>query len=535
MKFLLLFFPVMLALQFTGYSQNQQIQPNKNIQSPASPLEFTWSVMGSFDDPVNCVYVSPSNQIFAGGNFSGYIAEWNGSEWVTVGSGLLAPVKGITEYDGSLYVISNYSDNYNLAILESGTWNYIFNPFIGTVNSIIVYNDKLLAGGDFGNFIPMIYEYDGTDWSPLEYAEGVVNCMAVSGSDLIVGGSFLGQPSNNIQKYSAGTWQAIGTGLDGTVHSLAINGAEIYAGGSFNSSSDFLMKWDGSDWSAIPGSPNGIIYSLIYNFGDLYAGGNFDSPGNNIAKYDGAVWTSIGLGTNGRVNALALASNLGKMIVGGIFTSANDEEAFYIANFSDSDNPLPVELTYFSASVIAGSVKIVWETATEIENYGFFVQRFNPASGNWDVLSFVEGAGTVYSPRYYNYSDVKPHTGVNKYRLKQVDYSGEFEFSSEISINFSSNPVKFELGQSFPNPFVSGVDNTVKIPVTLSNTSYIILEVFTSLGERVYYKYHNEFNSGKHHFSLDALKMTNGVYFYSVTTQEGTKYGKMVVKGSVID
>lgn len=524
----------MLALQFTGYSQKQQIQTNKNFQSQNSPQVIFWSAMGSFDGSVLCLYNSSSNKIYAGGIFPGYIAEWNGTEWVTVGTGLYAPVKGITEFNGDLYVISNYSDNYSIAVLDAGVWNYIYSPFSGQTNTFIVYNNKLVVGGEFGNNTSMVYEYDGTDWTPLEFASGVVNCFAISAGNLIVGGSFLGQPGNNIQKSSGGTWSAIGSGLDGTVYSLAVNGNDIYAGGSFNSSSS-LMKWNGVSWNEILNSPNDIIHSLVFNSGDLYAGGRFTFPGNYVTKYDGIRWYNLGGGTNGRVNTMFLAPSLSKMIVGGAFNEAGGEPAFNIANFSDSDNPLPVELTYFSASVIAGSIKIVWETATEIDNYGFFVQRFNPASGSWDVLSFVEGAGTVYSPRYYNYSDEKPLAGINKYRLKQVDFSGEFEFSSEISVNFSNNPVKFELGQSFPNPFVSGTDNTVKIPVTLSSNSFLILEVFTSLGERVYYNYHNELNSGSHNFYLDVSNMSSGVYFYSVTTQEGTKYGKMVASGSVID
>ena len=41
-----------------------------------------------------------------------------------------------------------------------------------------------------------------------------------------------------------------------------------------------------------------------------------------------------------------------------------------------SDDPLPVELSSFSASILGSAVKLNWKTATEVNNYGFEVERY---------------------------------------------------------------------------------------------------------------------------------------------------------------
>ncbi len=41
----------------------------------------------------------------------------------------------------------------------------------------------------------------------------------------------------------------------------------------------------------------------------------------------------------------------------------------------EEPNPLPVELSSFSASVIGSSVKLIWRTETEVNNYGFEIER----------------------------------------------------------------------------------------------------------------------------------------------------------------
>ncbi|MCF8241182.1 MAG: hypothetical protein K9J16_07330, partial [Melioribacteraceae bacterium] len=123
---------------------------------------------------------------------------------------------------------------------------------------------------------------------------------------------------------------------------------------------------------------------------------------------------------------------------------------------------LPVELTSFTAYASANQVNLKWATATEVNNYGFEVERAveSPASSKtdyagtgWEKIGFVEGAGNSNSPVEYNYIDKSvSNAGTYLYRLKQVDLDGAFEYSDEIEVTFAA-PNKYQLEQNYPNPF----------------------------------------------------------------------------------
>ena len=118
----------------------------------------------------------------------------------------------------------------------------------------------------------------------------------------------------------------------------------------------------------------------------------------------------------------------------------------------NGNQALPVELTIFSASVSEESVELKWETATEINNYGFEVQR-KYKNNSWEKIGFVSGNGNSNSPKFYSFSDKSlTENGTLNYRLKQIDIDGKYEYSDIVEVNFA-NPLKFKLNQNYPNPF----------------------------------------------------------------------------------
>ena len=118
---------------------------------------------------------------------------------------------------------------------------------------------------------------------------------------------------------------------------------------------------------------------------------------------------------------------------------------------------LPVELTSFSANVSGSSVELNWQTATEVNNYGFEVERNVHTSTllsatKWEKLGFVNGNGNSNSPKDYSFIDDKVSTGKYYYRLKQIDNDGQFEYSKKVEVSFMK-PNEFKLEQNYPNPF----------------------------------------------------------------------------------
>ncbi len=99
------------------------------------------------------------------------------------------------------------------------------------------------------------------------------------------------------------------------------------------------------------------------------------------------------------------------------------------------NGPLPVELTLFTATMVKNEINLFWKTETEVNNYGFNVER-RINEGEWNNIGFVEGHGNSNSPKEYSYSDKDLFAGGSKfqYRLKQVDTDGSFEYSDVVEV-----------------------------------------------------------------------------------------------------
>ena len=96
--------------------------------------------------------------------------------------------------------------------------------------------------------------------------------------------------------------------------------------------------------------------------------------------------------------------------------------------------PLSIELLYFNGTNKENYNHLNWVTATETNNSHFIIERSEDAM-NWNSIGIVQGNNNSSTPIYYEYND---HTCnkdiVNYYRLKQVDYSGDFDYSNIISV-----------------------------------------------------------------------------------------------------
>ncbi len=114
---------------------------------------------------------------------------------------------------------------------------------------------------------------------------------------------------------------------------------------------------------------------------------------------------------------------------------------------------LPVELVSFKALQKAENVQLTWQTASEMNNLGFEIERSMDAV-NWRQIAFLSGQGTTDEEHTYSFTDWRPLTGVNYYRLKQVDFDGSFTYSRIINVDMRRHGSNFTI---FPNPAKSSV------------------------------------------------------------------------------
>lgn len=88
--------------------------------------------------------------------------------------------------------------------------------------------------------------------------------------------------------------------------------------------------------------------------------------------------------------------------------------------------PLPIELMWFDAYMNGTTVNIEWSTATET-NCDYFTVERSINGIDWDSIAQVDGNGTTSTYHYYSTADLTAPFGYIYYRLKQVDYNGQFE------------------------------------------------------------------------------------------------------------
>ncbi len=184
--------------------------------------------------------------------------------------------------------------------------------------------------------------------------------------------------------------------------------------------------------------------------------------------------------------------------------------------------PLPVELTSFTARVSGSTVTLNWETKTEIDNYGFEIERKTTTSA-WQKIGFVEGHGTANSPKYYSFNDNNPLGSKIEYRLKQIDNDGTFEYSKVAEVELA--PVNYTLYQNYPNPFNPSTVIRFTIPVA----GNVTLNVYNTLGEKVATLIDGAMESGYHQVSFDAANLSSGLYFYELQAGEFKSIKKMLL------
>ena len=186
---------------------------------------------------------------------------------------------------------------------------------------------------------------------------------------------------------------------------------------------------------------------------------------------------------------------------------------------------VPVELTSFAVRSIGNNIVLNWITATETNNRGFEVQR-STNNSDFAAIGFVEGNGTTAEEHHYTFMD-KDVSGILRYRLKQIDFDGSYEYSDIVHVEVLGN-VDYELAQNYPNPF----NPVTNISYTLPAESRVKLAIYNPLGELVETIVNEKQNAGKYEAVWNAGNHSSGVYIYSLdaVSLNGSEHKKISKK-----
>jgi predicted outer membrane repeat protein len=187
-----------------------------------------------------------------------------------------------------------------------------------------------------------------------------------------------------------------------------------------------------------------------------------------------------------------------------------------------SDDPMPVELTSFTANTNGKSIELKWSTATEKNNYGFEIER--KAIDNWSKIGFVEGNGTTNAPEEYSFTEKNISTGKYSYRLKQIDRDGKFTYSNSVEATVAEVK-QFALEQNYPNPF----NPVTMIDYQLPTNSLVTLKVFDAVGREVTTLVNEMKEAGTYSVQFNGSSFSSGVYFYTLRAGSFSAVKKLIL------
>jgi len=291
----------------------------------------TWSFLGTnsaIGSGINALTVF-EGKLIAGGSFTsaggqsaGGIASWDGA-WTALGSGVNATkaVRALAVYQGQLFAGGNFSSLGGVSARFLGRWNGTQweNPGLPVssgglspaVNALTIFEGKLIVGGD--TTIYRVNTWDGVSWGTLgQWFEGAVLSLQPFNGSLFAGteGSYHSTATGRgLVEYHDGKWEAIATGYDDVLRSMAQFGDKLVVSGNFDQMPgievDAIAQWNGAAWASLGSNPPlGSSNALRTFHGLLYSTGL--SSLNPLSTWNGEVWATVpGLASSSRINSLS--------------------------------------------------------------------------------------------------------------------------------------------------------------------------------------------------------------------------------------
>tara|TARA_B100000508_G_scaffold141093_1_gene146593 strand:+ start:106154 stop:107320 length:1167 start_codon:yes stop_codon:yes gene_type:complete len=204
-----------------------------------------------------------------------------------------------------------------------------------------------------------------------------------------------------------------------------------------------------------------------------------DGPDNRNMYWVGAGDVEFGRGMDGTGSNRTLVDNL---IVGSVDCS-----------------PLPVDFLSLTARLNQDrTVDVNWHTTTEINSSHFIAERRDDHS-TWDSIGYVMGAGNSTQPLSYSIVDKNPLNGITYYRVKQVDFDGNYSFSSIASVHTYSSTFTVH-----PNPS-SGI---FVIDHTADEDPDQQILIYNAIGKLILNQSMNQSST-----TIDIREEKDGIYF----------------------
>jgi hypothetical protein len=504
-------------------------------------------------------YIQTQNIDFS--DVSPAINTWDSNKgWLPIGN---ATNKFTGSFNGQGFTINGIYLN------RSTDWSGLFGLMQGaTISNLGVTNVSITGAygagglaGDNYNSSTISNCYSTGSVSGTTYVGGLVginqdasisdsySTCSVSGTNTYVGG-LVGDNNGATISKSYATGNVAGLNYIGGLIAHSRNSSTV--SNCYSRGNATRISGSGTDVGAFVGY-NSTITRYCYSTGTvIYSGGTNPTDKGFVGTNSGGTYTSNFFDnqtSSQTTGSGATAKTTVQMQTNTTFTDAGWDVAIwnredgvnddypYLDWQNTSGTPLPVELTYFSAeyrvqSAMADkSVELKWTTATEVNNYGFNIERRETGNGKsetWIKIGFVQGYGNSNSPKEYFFLDSTPPSGKIHYRLKQIDFDGQFEYSGIVEVIIDI-PAQFSLKQNYPNPFNPITTIKYSIPNVGTGFSLSILKVYDILGSEVATLVNEKQSAGNYEVKFDGSKLASGVYFYKLQAGKYSSIRKLLL------
>ena len=271
-----------------------------------------------------------------------------------------------------------------------------------------------------------------------------------------------------------------------------------------------VLLYEDNDCDGVIDSNDDILDSTIVGSDGKYIFlQNFDNQQSNMCYITAVDVSTLPTGSSLTTDNIETAN----------FTSGGTEDAnnnFGI--WGGAIAALPVEWLYFDGRIVEQGIQLDWGTASEENNSHFVVQR-SSENDVWEDLYEIAGAGNSVEVSQYTFTDNNPKIGANYYRIKQVDFDGQFEYSKVIMFDQRTGG---DLGLNFyPNPAQN--DLMINWEGRSPNSSVQLLDMSGKVLEQKDY-------AGSNNAYLSLNSYPNGIYFIRLETNTSVQTKKLVVK-----
>jgi len=183
---------------------------------------------------------------------------------------------------------------------------------------------------------------------------------------------------------------------------------------------------------------------------------------------------------------------------------------------------LPVELINFIVVEKDKSLELQWQTASELNNEKFEIEMSEDGE-TFQKLGEVKGNGSFTIQNDYSFAIMEPYIGLSYYRLKQIDFDGQFEYSDIVSARFER--IDASSGMIYPNPSRLGL---VNMDLSSEASKLILISVFDVSGNLVTDQIRS-LEKGINHLNFDFSSLEKGIYILKLGDDESSNYSKLIL------